>query len=183
MTRYIAFLRAINVGGRVVKMDRLRAALGVLGFATVSLFTASGTIVSGAAEEDPVGLERRIEDRLRQTLGYEVATFLRTASELAAIAAHRPFPDQEHQSEAHSLYVMLLRGPLGEQSIARLLSLRSEADDLHVNGREVYWLCRVPFAESPLARAPLEKTTAMPSTTRNVTTLRKMAAKYAIDAR
>src|SRR4051794_680361 len=109
MTRYIAFLRAINVGGRVVKMDRLRAAFEVMGFANVSSFIASGNIVFDAADEDPVALERQIEDRLRQTLGYEVATFLRTASELAAIAAHRPFPDREHQSDGHSLYVMLLR--------------------------------------------------------------------------
>ena len=84
-----------------------------------------------------------------------------------------PFPAEEPEAERHRLYVMLLRGPLGLEARERLLSLRTEADDLHVHGREVYWLCRVPFADSPLAKAPLEKTMAMPSTTRNVTTLRK----------
>ena len=73
---------------------------------------------------------------------------------------------------------MFLRAPLGDEARERLLSLRTETDDLRVHGREVYWLCRVPFADSPLAKAPLEKTMAMPSTTRNVTTLRKLAAKY-----
>jgi uncharacterized protein (DUF1697 family) len=42
-TRYAAFLRAINVGGHVVKMDRLRALFEAVPLARVSTFIASGT--------------------------------------------------------------------------------------------------------------------------------------------
>jgi uncharacterized protein (DUF1697 family) len=178
MARYFAFLRAINVGGRTVKMDRLRAHFEAMGFADVSTFIASGNVIFDAPDTNPAALEARAEQHLRQALGYEVATFLRTPAELAAIAAHRPFAPEDLEAEAHRLYVMLLRAPLADGPRERLLALRTPADDLHVHGREVYWLCRVPFTDSPLAKAPLEKTMAMLSTTRNVTTLRKMAAKY-----
>jgi uncharacterized protein (DUF1697 family) len=179
MARYFAFLRAINVGGRTVKMDRLRALFEAMGFTGVSTFIASGNVIFGASDTNPAALEARIEEPLRQALGYEVATFLRTPAELAALAAYRPFALEDLEAEGHSLYVMLLRAPLAAGPRKRLLALRTRADDLHVRGREVYWLRRVPFAESPLAKAPLEKTMAMLSTTRNITTLRKMAAKYA----
>ena len=42
MTRYIAFLRAINVGGHTVKMDQLRALFEELGLSNVETFIASG---------------------------------------------------------------------------------------------------------------------------------------------
>jgi uncharacterized protein (DUF1697 family) len=179
MPRYIAFLRAINVGGRTVKMDRLRGLFEAMEFTDVSTFIASGNVVFDALGKNAVELERQIEDHLRQSLGYDVATFLRTPAEIASIAAFRPFAPEEHEAVGHSLYVILIRAPLGDGAREKLLSFRTAADDLYVHGREVYWLCRVKFAESTLAGAPLERTIGMPSTTRNVTTLRKMAAKYA----
>jgi uncharacterized protein (DUF1697 family) len=179
MARYFAFLRAINVGGRTVKMDRLRALFEAMGFADVSTFIASGNVSFEAADTNPAALEARIEEHLRRALGYEVATFLRTTAELAAIAAYEPFAPEDLEGEGDRLYVVLLRAPLADGPREKLLALRTRADDLHVHGREVYWLCRVPFSESPLAKAPLEKTMAMLSTTRNITTLRKIAVKYA----
>ena len=45
MTRLIAFLRAINVGGHTVKMDHLRQLFESLGFSGVETFIASGNVV------------------------------------------------------------------------------------------------------------------------------------------
>ena len=42
MTRYIAFLRAINVGGHTVKMDHLRQLFESLGFSEGETFLARG---------------------------------------------------------------------------------------------------------------------------------------------
>jgi uncharacterized protein (DUF1697 family) len=47
-----------------------------------------------------------------------------------------------------------------------------------VNGREVYWLCRTRFSESQISGALLAKTLGMPTTLRNTTTVKKIAAKY-----
>jgi uncharacterized protein (DUF1697 family) len=45
MSRFIAFLRAINVGGHTVKMDDLRQLFEALGFSGVETFIASGNVV------------------------------------------------------------------------------------------------------------------------------------------
>jgi len=75
----VAFLRAINVGGRVVKMHRLRTLFVDEGFANVETFIASGNVVFDLppAKKAPA-LERTIEAMLRNALGYEVSTFVRT---------------------------------------------------------------------------------------------------------
>jgi uncharacterized protein (DUF1697 family) len=43
MVRYVAFLRAVNVGGRIVKMDELRGLFAEVGLSEVETFIASGT--------------------------------------------------------------------------------------------------------------------------------------------
>ena len=72
MTQYFAFLRAINVGGRVVKMDRLRQIFESLGFSGVETFIASGNVVFETSSNNVKTLERKIENALREALGYEV---------------------------------------------------------------------------------------------------------------
>ena len=57
MPRYIAFLRAINVGGHTVKMDRLREIFESLGFANVETFIASGNVVFETTAGDTAALE------------------------------------------------------------------------------------------------------------------------------
>ena len=91
MIRYIALLRAINVGGHKVKMDRLRKLFESLGLSNVETFIASGNVIFDSPAEDARTLEKQIEDYLRKSLGFEVATFVRSVSELEAIAGYRPF--------------------------------------------------------------------------------------------
>ena len=45
MTRYVAFLRAINVGGHVVKMEALRKLFESMGFQRVETYIASGNVI------------------------------------------------------------------------------------------------------------------------------------------
>ena len=58
-TRYVAFLRAINVGGHVVKMDRLRNLFEALGFSGVRTFIASGNVLFDSAARNTGALESR----------------------------------------------------------------------------------------------------------------------------
>lgn len=176
MPKYIAFLRAINVGGHTVKMDHLRRLFEALGFAGVETFIASGNVIFDSDEPDKQALERQIETALKAALGYEVATFIRTTAELAEIARCRPFnaPD----ADGHGLYIAFLAETPGEAAQQKLLSFTTDIDEFHVNGREVYWLCRKKMSESTFSGALLEKTLGLPATMRNSTTVKKMAAKY-----
>ena len=78
MFRFIAFLRAINVGGgRTVKMQSLRQVFEPLGFCRVATFIASGNVIFETMRKRSKTLERKIEKALQKTLGYEVRAFIR----------------------------------------------------------------------------------------------------------
>lgn len=178
MARYIALLRAINVGGHTVKMDHLRTLFEALGFSRVETFIASGNVIFDAPAQATPALEKQIERHLRQALSYEVATFIRSPSELAAIATYQPFPTSELAAAGNALYIAFLPVPPGGAAEQRLLACRSQIDDFHVHEREVYWLCRKKISESAFSGALLERTIGMPATLRNATTVKKLAAKY-----
>jgi len=178
MPRYIAFLRAINVGGHIVKMGHLRKLFSSLGFSNVETFIASGNVIFESPAKNAQTLEKKIEGHLQKSLGYEVATFIRSASELAAIAKYKPFRPSELDAEGTSLYIAFLPVPPNGESQQKLMAFRTEADDFHVHEREIYWLCRKKISESVFSGALLEKTMGMPATMRNSTTVKKLGAKY-----
>jgi uncharacterized protein (DUF1697 family) len=179
MQRSIALLRAINVGGHTVKMDQLRALFVALGYTNVATYIASGNVIFETPPTSTAALEAQIERHLRDTLGYEVLTFIRTAEELAAIADYAPFPPTDQP--VHGMYVSFLKAPLDDAVQQKLLALNSENDEFHAHGREFYWLCRTRLSDSPLFTGTLlAKTVGVPSTMRNVTTVKKLATKYAV---
>jgi uncharacterized protein (DUF1697 family) len=178
MPRYIAFLRAINVGGNnIVKMDFLRHLFESLGFSNVETFIASGNIVFETTSKNARVLEREIENRLREALGYEVATFIRTDTELAAIANYKPF-GQSDLDGAVALNIAFLADWLDDKSSQKLMAMRTDIDDFHLHGREIYWLCRKKQSGSKISNAVLEKAFGQRSTLRGANTVKKMAAKY-----
>src|SRR5262245_17303086 len=115
MQRYFAFLRAINVGGHTVKMDQLRTLFQALGYANVATYIASGNVIFETPATSTPALEAQIERHLKEALGYEVTTFIRTAGELAAVAHYEPFPSTD-LNNVHGLYVSFLKAPLGDEA-------------------------------------------------------------------
>jgi len=178
MPKYVAFLRAINVGGHTVKMDYLRSLFEGVGFASVETFIASGNVIFVSKSRNTTLLERKVEKHLREILGYEVRTFVRATSELAVVANYKPFSETELSVPDHSLYVGFLPQKPDIEAKKRVLALSSATDDFAVHGREVYWLCRARFSESTVSGALLEKTLGLSATFRNVNTVRRLAAKY-----
>ena len=178
MTRFIAFLRAINVGGHIVKMEALRGHFEALGLKDVETFIASGNVIFASSSRDAGALERRIEDHLRTSLGYEVKTFIRTEPELAAVAQYKPFKALQLASAA-ALNVGFLAGPLTADAGKSLMALKTEIDDFHVNGREVYWLLhRKKQSESTFSNVRFEKLIQASITFRGINTVTKLAANY-----
>ncbi|MEP7356591.1 MAG: DUF1697 domain-containing protein [Anaerolineales bacterium] len=179
MTRYIAFLRAINVGGHTVKMDRLRALFAELGLPDAQTFIASGNVIFDSAARNTAALEMKISGHLRAALGYEVAAFVRSAAELAAVARYQPFPPAGPDEPFHGLYVGFLAQPLALAAREALLAYRTPVDDFHTHQREIYWLCRIRSSDSTFSLARLEKSHRLQATFRSATTVRKLAAQYA----
>jgi uncharacterized protein (DUF1697 family) len=177
MPRFIALLRAINVGGHTVKMDRLRQLFAALGFSNVETLIASGNVIFEFPARNAPALERKIAQHLEESLGYAVVTFIRSCAELAAVARHRPFPAAEMEAEGSALYIAFLPRQPSAEAKRKLMALRTEGDDFQIHGREAYWLRHGRMSDSAFSPALLEKTLGMPATLRNVTTVRKLAAR------
>jgi len=140
MPRHVAFLRAINVGGRRASRDQLTTCLQNLGFENVATFRASGNLIFDAGSESPTALTKRINEALTQSLGYEVRGFLRTAAQVRAIAAHDPFAPAVVEKSAGKLQVALLAKPPPKPEREQVLAMATDADRLAIHGRELYWL-------------------------------------------
>ena len=176
MSRYIALLRAINVGGHVVKMDVLAKHFQSLKLKQVETFIASGNVIfsSDATEQE---LVPRIEALLKKKLGYDVPTLLRTDVELSAVARYQSFTAGEVEA-AHALYVGFFAEPLARDAVKALRGKSDEGDLFHARGRELYWLRAETMAESKFTSAAFEKALGATTTFRNITTVQKLAAKY-----
>jgi len=137
VTTYIAFLRAVNVGGRVVKMDALRALISTLKVSNVETFIASGNLLLEAPAKSDKKIEDEIEKLLQAKLGYEVATFVRTHDEMVAIQQLRAFSGRVLQS-ALGLQVGFLKEHLTKDADVALKKLDIGTDKIYVHRRELY---------------------------------------------
>ena len=178
MLRLIGFLRAINVGGHNVTMAELRGLFESLSFKEVETFIASGNVIFSSPSGEIGALQQKIEKQLLLSLGYEVKAFLRTVSEVAAIARHKPF-NEAQLSSATALNVAFLADPLGTEAGKSVMALRTEIDDFHVHKREVYWLCKTKRSDSKFSNTRFEKLLSARATWRNMNTVVRLAAKYA----
>jgi uncharacterized protein (DUF1697 family) len=176
MPRYAAFLKAINVGGHVVKMDTLRELFEGLKFSNVETFIASGNVLFETKAAPDQKLEQKIEKHLEKALGYEVGTFVRSTEEIRAISVYQAF-SSGLMKDAVVISVGFLRAALSAGQIEQAMALRTEVDELHFAGREVYWLCRVRTSDSKFPAKKFEKI-AGSVTWRNLNTVVRMAGKY-----
>jgi uncharacterized protein (DUF1697 family) len=168
MFRFIAFLRAINVGGgRTVKMQSLRQIFESLGFLNVATFIASGNVV----------FETKIERALKAALGYKLHTFVRGEAELAEIANYRPFPGSTFD-EIWQSNIIFLADNLNKKLKQDLCALRTDTDAFEVHGREIYWRRRRKKNGALFSTVPLEKILGPAFTVRGANTIKRIVLKY-----
>src|SRR3954452_406625 len=149
MERYVAFLRGMNLGNRRIKNPELIAHFEAMGLEDVATFRASGNVVFvDPAGESESKLQKRLEKELDERLGYDVAVFLRSAKEVAAIAAREPFPAKAIKASKGKPQVVLLgRKPTAKAKKA-VEALCPEGDLMVVEDRELHWLPTVGLSET-----------------------------------
>jgi uncharacterized protein (DUF1697 family) len=111
MSRYVALLRGINVGGNnLIKMTALKACFEQSGFQKVSTYIASGNVIFESAEKGPA-LVTKIEKLLGETFGYQASVVLRSDKQLRAVVADAPAGYGE-QPAKYRYDVIFLKDPL-----------------------------------------------------------------------
>ncbi len=174
MPRYIAFLRGINVGGRVVKKEQLLQAFASLGFERVVAFKQSGNIIF-ESQENCEELKGKIEGCLKGSLGYEVPVFIRTITQLKAIVESDPFKGQS--SEGSSFLVTFLNAQAVFPWPLPLTIPKSSAQVIAAKGTEVFTVTH-GGGEGALPNPFVERTLKVKATTRNLNILTEITRKF-----
>lgn len=175
--RWFAFLKAINVGGHVVTMDRLRGVFVDLDLADAETFIASGNVTFTSRATKSAPLEKKIAAALHDALGYPVPTFLRNLGELSAIAAYAAFPATV-MAAAKVVNVGFMNAPLSREALRTVQSFNTDVDRFASNDREFYWCSRTGQSESPFFKVRFERTFGSDVTFRTLNTVRRLLAKY-----
>src|SRR5512139_2391662 len=120
MNRYIAFLRAINVGSTtIIRMSDLKKMFDSFGFGNVETYIQTGNVIFDAPEGRASLLEEQIERQLEEASGKRIQLFVRTIREVAAMARDCPYDP----GEGETVHVVILDTKPNQKSIAGLMAL------------------------------------------------------------
>jgi len=173
MTRYVAFLRGINVSGqKLIKMEALKQYFAMPGFKNIVTYIQSGNVVFDAKETDELKLRTKIEKQLFKQLGYDVPVVLRTTDEIKSVIENNPFKNAP-PDDARKLYVHFLSGTPATELHTALAAYKNEGEELLIIQREVY-LLTVSYGTTRLTNSLMEKKLGVTSTARNWATVNKV---------
>ncbi|MGA7456613.1 MAG: DUF1697 domain-containing protein, partial [Methyloceanibacter sp.] len=164
MTRYVALLRAVNVGGTgKLPMTELKAMCLDARFARVETYIASGNVVfeSGLA---PAKVKAMLESRLAAQFGKPMGVVVRTAAEMAAVLKANPFTD----TEPKHTYAIFLDAPPPCDALQQAVGQTDET--MALGEREIF----VHYG-SGMGRSKLRIPAARLGTARNINTVATLA--------
>jgi uncharacterized protein (DUF1697 family) len=170
MAIYVALLRGINVGGNILKMERLREVCAELGAKNVRTYVQSGNVVFEAAGS-AADWEKKLERRLASESRLPASVMVRTAAEIARVAAGNPFLKEKGIDTAR-LAVTFLQAPPSKAGLAALGARDIGSEKFHCAGKEFYLHCPDGFANSKLY--VMDKVLGQRTTTRNWNTVKKL---------
>ena len=177
--RAIALLRAVNVGGRSLKMEDLRQILHGLGYVEPRTLLQSGNAVFGFVPNSPVrtaaAVEAQIEEELQKRLSLQSDVFVRSAAEWNEAIAGNPFPQQAASDPAH-LVLGILRDAPSSASVAALRAAIKGPETAEARGRYLYVVYPDGIGPSKLTGGVIDRALATRGTARNWNTVLKLAA-------
>jgi uncharacterized protein (DUF1697 family) len=138
MARYVALLRGINVGGRnLIKMVALKASFEDQGYGNVATYIQSGNVIFDS-KEPAAKLERKIEDMLAVTFGYEASVVLRTHAQMRSIVDRAPagFGSQPNR---YRYDVLFLKASLSASAVLKTVPIKEGVDEVHAGPGVLYF--------------------------------------------
>ncbi len=175
MSRFVAFLRGINVGSHIVTKEQLEEVFTSLGFHNVSTFGQSGNVIFETNILAPEELKTKIENKLRTILSYVVSVFLRTISQLKHVIQRNPLKDPIEGTS--SLVTFLSIAPAKVTFQLPLAIPKSNGEILMIRDSEVYSATH-GGGEGALPNPFIESELKIKATTRNIKTIRRIVEKH-----
>lgn len=177
MPSHIAFLRAVNVGGRWVKMERLRAVLDDNGFDEVVTHIQSGNVRLTTPLRSPAKVEATLRKVISEEFGFDVPVIVRTPARLRVLATEADALESPLGEEARR-YVTFLTGTMREGAAEALGAWDEPGERVRVLGHDVVLFLTKPAHQVRLTNARLERLTGATGTARDIKVVRTLAEKW-----
>ena len=176
MSMHVAFLRAVNVGGRnLVPMSELCDLFGSLGFTGVRSLLQSGNVIFDTDQDADETIERMLAAKTAKRFGVTVDYMVRSAQELDKAIASNPFPAEAKKDPAHLLVIFLKDTPTAND-VGALEATIQGLERIQVKGRQLYVVYPDGIGHSKLTIGLIEKKLSVRGTGRNWNTVLKLAA-------
>jgi uncharacterized protein (DUF1697 family) len=174
MAVLISMLRGVNVGGHnKISMDALRTLYESLGLRDAQTYVQSGNVVFRAEERDLVRLGKRIESAIESSFGFRPDVIVRTASELRDAIRRNPFATRRGIDPSKLLVTFLARDP-GAEARSKVLGIKTDPEEVHLDGREVYIYFPNGMGRTKLSWVSMAEKLKTSGTGRNWNTVRKL---------
>jgi uncharacterized protein (DUF1697 family) len=132
--KYVALLRGVNVGGRIIKKDDIKTIFEKIGFKDVKTLLQSGNVIFSTKTSDSTALKQEIEEALTKTFVYQAKVWVIPLDKLRQIVNDNPFtgaPTDYHQ------YVIFFENGLEEEFAKEPGALKGEM--VKVGQGVAYW--------------------------------------------
>ncbi len=171
--RYVALLRAVNVGKRQVPMKRLGPLVEELGHTEVQTILQSGNVVFTAPRTKVADMERALADALEAEFGFAVPVMCRTGPQLDRVVADNPFA-KAAKAEGKSVHVAFASGPVKASKLADVDVERLAPDEFSAGQEELYLHYPNGQGRSKMTIDVFEKPLGVDLTSRNWNTVLKL---------
>ncbi len=173
MSKYIALLRGINVGGNnKVEMPKLKKVFEKLGFSNVITYINSGNVIFETGEKDTKKLIKEIEGSLKEAFTFDLRIVLRDAGNIKNICGKIPHDWQNNIDQKTD--IMFLWEEVDSKESLKLIVTNPGVDSLlYIAGAVVWNVKRIEYAKSGMHKFIGTKIYKN-MTARNVNTLRKI---------
>ncbi len=126
MTKYIAFLKGLNVSGqKAIKISELNDLFKKIGLQKVITNIESGNVLF---ESDNIELSDTMEREIKKKFGYDITVIIKTIEEVKEIMSEKPFKDVEKKSNIRMYITFLNAKPTNEYT----LPIMSAKNDIEV---------------------------------------------------
>jgi uncharacterized protein (DUF1697 family) len=179
MPHHIAFLRAVNVGKRQVKMEALRDWLVDDGFTDVETYIQTGNVRVGTPTRSAAKVEHRLEALLLEKCGFDVPCIMFGPAELSQVYADaRALQPPSGEWEGCRKFVVFFKDPPAAEQVATVAAYEAEQERAWVVGRAAHIWIAGPFADAEVFKR-LGKILE-PGTNRNIAVVATLAERWGL---
>ncbi len=174
MAVIISMLRGVNLlGHNRIRMEELRTLYESIGLRDAETYVVSGNVVFRTKAQNLPALGKRIENAIERSFGFRPRVILRTPSELRDVVARNSFGTRRDIHPSKLLVTFLESHPSAE-ALEQVLKIKTDPEELHVDGREVYIYFPDGQGQSKLSWVTVEKKLKTSGTGRNWNSVTKL---------